>query len=570
MHIIQNNPYRILGVPVNAKEREIQKQITKATRFAEVGKIVEFDTDFLFLGELNRDSNSITKASNNIEQPLNRILYSLFWFWNDNHIDEAAIESLKKQNFEKAIEIWTKVVKDGDVSHKNYSNLANLKTLLLGLSTNNGSLNKDYFTKSVSLSGKFLTNDSITAFCDNIGGEHFKISKDDLQEKYISSLYSMIKPYLNKPNGITTSEFLSAFKSFSKNAQNNISQKFTSDPIKRIEEEIESTSDLRDGNRLEAATYGSALYAKTKTDLAFLKKVLGQAELKYQMIANKLANEILQCSIDFFNEVRDVRDATEQDGKDALRICNYAKQIVCGGQTKTRIEEAHEFIDEWVGEAPERLKVEKISSDIEHVVTQINRAVKKLQDATVSSKMSFRSDASQLMTSTKQKLVNIKATLGQNDDTYKKMSSEVVQVVLALMVQYVNSTASILGVEYESINVMKSLATFDMDSDTRSRYSENKSTLEDMYNRSKSTTSSSSSSSGGCYVATMVYGDYNHPQVMVLREFRDNVLSHFYLGRKFIQFYYRYSPGWVERLKDYKTVNVAIKKILNQAIKILK
>jgi hypothetical protein len=57
--------------------------------------------------------------------------------------------------------------------------------------------------------------------------------------------------------------------------------------------------------------------------------------------------------------------------------------------------------------------------------------------------MAFRFDAIQLMTATKPKLVNIKATLGQDDETYKKMSSEVVQVVLALMVQYVNATDSI-------------------------------------------------------------------------------------------------------------------------------
>lgn len=31
--------------------------------------------------------------------------------------------------------------------------------------------------------------------------------------------------------------------------------------------------------------------------------------------------------------------------------------------------------------------------------------------------------------------------------------------------------------------------------------------------------------SGGCYIATMVYGNYDHPQVMVLRDFRDSYLA---------------------------------------------
>lgn len=51
MSTLNNNPFRILGIYVTATEREIQKQITKSKRFAEVGKEMKFETDFLFLGE---------------------------------------------------------------------------------------------------------------------------------------------------------------------------------------------------------------------------------------------------------------------------------------------------------------------------------------------------------------------------------------------------------------------------------------------------------------------------------------------------------------------------------------
>ena len=75
--------------------------------------------------------------------------------------------------------------------------------------------------------------------------------------------------------------------------------------------------------------------------------------------------------------------------------------------------------------------------------------------------------------------------------------------------------------------------------------------------------------SGGCYIATMVYGDYEHPQVLVLREFRDNFLAHYLLGRVFIRFYYKYSPSWVEALEHNKMINKSIKKALNALIKII-
>lgn len=56
---------------------------------------------------------------------------------------------------------------------------------------------------------------------------------------------------------------------------------------------------------------------------------------------------------------------------------------------------------------------------------------------------------------------------------------------------------------------------------------------------------SNKQSGGGCYVATSVYGDYDAPQVRVLRRWRDQVLSRSPLGRSFIRFYYATSPGLV-------------------------
>ena len=72
-----------------------------------------------------------------------------------------------------------------------------------------------------------------------------------------------------------------------------------------------------------------------------------------------------------------------------------------------------------------------------------------------------------------------------------------------------------------------------------------------------------------CYIATMVYGDYNHPQVVALRRFRDNTLQNSSLGRAFIHFYYKNSPVWVEKMQDKKILNTIIKTILNKFIKII-
>lgn len=50
----------------------------------------------------------------------------------------------------------------------------------------------------------------------------------------------------------------------------------------------------------------------------------------------------------------------------------------------------------------------------------------------------------------------------------------------------------------------------------------------------------------GCFIATAVYNDYNHSNVILLRKFRDEYLSQKIWGIKFISNYYIYSPRIAE------------------------
>lgn len=79
--------------------------------------------------------------------------------------------------------------------------------------------------------------------------------------------------------------------------------------------------------------------------------------------------------------------------------------------------------------------------------------------------------------------------------------------------------------------------------------------------------SGGSGSNSGCYIATMVYGDYDAPEVMVLRKFRDEKLDKTIAGRAFIRFYYHYSPWFVERLKNKQLINMAIRNILDKIVR---
>lgn len=82
--------------------------------------------------------------------------------------------------------------------------------------------------------------------------------------------------------------------------------------------------------------------------------------------------------------------------------------------------------------------------------------------------------------------------------------------------------------------------------------------------------SSGSSDGSGCYIATMVYGSYDAPEVWVLRRFRDNVLQHSRGGRWFINWYYSWSPRFVAKYSKYKFVHRLAKAALQPFIWLVK
>ena len=108
MNNISNNPFRILGLPITASEKEITKQINTLSVYAEMGKEKTIDNDFPFLPQVERTPPAIVAAKKQIERSESKLLFSLFWFWKNNSVDELVFEILKEGNTDKAIDIWEK------------------------------------------------------------------------------------------------------------------------------------------------------------------------------------------------------------------------------------------------------------------------------------------------------------------------------------------------------------------------------------------------------------------------------------------------------------------------------
>jgi hypothetical protein len=77
-------------------------------------------------------------------------------------------------------------------------------------------------------------------------------------------------------------------------------------------------------------------------------------------------------------------------------------------------------------------------------------------------------------------------------------------------------------------------------------------------------------SAGGCYIATYVYGDYNSPEVLTLRLFRDNYLSHYAIGIYFIKKYYSISPKLIEKYSENMFFKRTAKVLVSCLVKLVK
>jgi len=78
------------------------------------------------------------------------------------------------------------------------------------------------------------------------------------------------------------------------------------------------------------------------------------------------------------------------------------------------------------------------------------------------------------------------------------------------------------------------------------------------------------SGGGGCFVATAVYGSYDHPSVMVLRRFRDSRLAPYAAGRTFIAAYYCVGPRLSRIVAPHTHLKRSIRALLDCFVATLK
>lgn len=572
MELIRQNPYHVIGILAGANQRTIAKQKAKINAFQKVGKSIEFDTDLEFTGSLDRSNGAIEKAFSNIEINQNKLFNALFWFANNNHLDETALNYLQSGDLEKAEEIWEKVTSGKEVSSKNFTAYNNLGTLLLIKAFSiEGAVSIAEFIESVKLKVELILSVYFDDFCHLIADETYTVSSEKELEEFVMALLEEVKNYKTAD----AKKIPSILGSINPKIKTLILEKLADSPIHNIERKTEKTKKARNESPQNILDLGQKLFEDIKSDLFCLSELLGKTDLKYKMIADKLAKELLQCGVDHFKDYQDCEDLHYGDlGEDVMRLFKISKSTAVGTQTIERINENIQGLQEWIDNADERKKQKLIGEDLNFVASKLER-FQRLVDTI--------ENADDLLNSCKPKLQNMKGALGAYDDFYLKISSAVVNNAQGMLVTVINEAQQdplinighLDGLKNKvkgAIKVSDKLGSFDMVSELKDQYNKNHRTLKSISSQlnSASSGSSSSSSGGGCYIATMAYGSYEHPQVLELRKFRDEILSRSIAGKGFIETYYWLSPKLVKSLRGSSLINSLIRKMLNQLIKHIK
>jgi hypothetical protein len=70
-------------------------------------------------------------------------------------------------------------------------------------------------------------------------------------------------------------------------------------------------------------------------------------------------------------------------------------------------------------------------------------------------------------------------------------------------------------------------------------------------------------STKSCFIATAVYGNYNAPEVIILRQFRDNYLVKKLVTSMLVSLYYRFSPPMANYVSKHNKIKCTTRQLLD-------
>ena len=454
MNILRNNPYRLLGVYSNSPTKERLANHNRMKAFLKVGKTVSFPLNLpQYLSAIQRTEASVMDAEAQLTLPKDQLLYAQFWFVKATHLDEVAFNHLFAGEIDKAEEIWQK--KDTASSLQNRIVCA---------------LMREDYRSAITCAETLYENPLYSnQFVSAILGADGNADVASLAFRFLDVLCdeagaNQLLPFIDDD----------AWKS-------HVEEKAVKPLVDSIQDAIAIAKKSKEKGAEARLNAGEALRENTRSAFQQLKGFLSATDLQYQMIADKLGLEILQCGIDYFNG----SDEPEAAHK-AMSLQKYAQSIVVGQMAKDRCKENVDILQKIIDDLPP-LEVYAEDKAIKEELRKYCQLPDKICHAVT------------LLNNTKPHVQSIKSKLGASNSYYLKISTQIVGNALINIIAEVNEAqtilsadkddpkatlAAILGITHVKLalrNAWKAIVImdgFDMEADFKNgRYNNNRSIL---------------------------------------------------------------------------------------------
>ena len=484
MNSILDNPYRILGVLANASAREINTRVNKLRMYIDADGEIPKNDDFGFpdsMGKPERSNTAIDKAKSELNLDNDRVANALFWFWKNNDIsDEAAFDALKDVDADTAIGIWQKLTDKGEVTERNCSAFLNLSTLLLYLSSSGNTIQKVYFAKGLHLKIQFLESRFSEEFVKKVGDETYKKNTAELE----LFLLNQLRHDLGIAKGLTLAEMVEMLSGWAFAAKDKFLKDLSGTLSKEINDKVKTCSSKREKTPEKADKLADELYNSVSKDLLQLKKMLGESNITYSNVADETAQEILQCSIDFYNKSDDsalkefnnlFTSLKNIDEKPRAKTIDSAKNLLTEAKPilrkmKTAIDQMNNSTTtKELGGGKVRIMANDLKKKGSPAVNKRSIALElleKAQSIAVGHAIRQRCEENRKIISNNSEELDL-------NTVYINMSTRIADNALSLMIEEIKNSSGITQLRRDSvIRMLDEMLTFDLTSDYRKTINE--------------------------------------------------------------------------------------------------
>ena len=571
LEIIHENPFRILGLPVTATDRDIAKRVNDLATYAEFGKSRDYNTDLPFLSPLKRTSESIDRAAQRLELPDRKLHFANFWFWQSNSVDELVIEVIGAGDGARALTLLARAIAGKPLVAKTLSNYRNCALLAYILGNQNDLSELNVGVKSlqqfIRQSVNVLSNPAYPEFAARVVGKTYSVDPTREVIRFAEELSRIVRSD-QQADLETTKLFLFSFSDAASDVQRHVKMIFTTEPMRRIEEFLEEAALTRVVEPGESYELGLRLADRCGREIEKLTSLLTNEDPHVQGLRDKVAEELIDCSTAYFNEVH---EDDEADAIESARILTKkAETFAIGLRARTRVREDLEQIRGFETRHALNAEANRIMAEI--------GGLPRLDSVALSNKDLLGLVVS-LINKTAAPLSKLRSSGGEGKELYDYFGKLVAQVAVAMCVKYANTTNDFKSV----VPLMARIAPLPMDPEQRRQFNTNKNVLDRNFQQAQDQTKNSAwrgsnggrtrvqpqgqASGGGCFIATLVYGSEERSQVIALKRFRDEVLLHSWAGRCFVSLYYAVSPTLVVWLRPYPAVHIGIRKMLDRLVR---